>query len=65
MPSWARRFLIWVRSVTAGSFSWRVAGDPIRSGQGYFGHRRGFNSQGRQVLGLQIVDVRFAAGAGQ
>ena len=42
-----------------------AAEDAIGAGQGKPGDHRGFERQGAQVFGLEVVDVALAAGAGQ
>ena len=42
-----------------------AAEDAIGAGQGQAGDQRGFEGQGAQVFGLEVVHVALAAGAGE
>ena len=42
-----------------------AAEDSVRAGQRQAGDERGFEGQGSQVFGLEVVDVALAAGTGQ
>ena len=42
-----------------------AAEDAVGAGQGQAGDQRGFEGQGAQVFGLEVVDVALAAGAGE
>jgi len=42
-----------------------ASGDPVGSGEGHACHRRGLDRQGNEILGLEVVNMGFAAGAGK